>query len=98
MENVQPRQTFQANRAPNAPLAAWAACPNCPKAASKAVGTIAPRSAVSSGSVCGMRAAGSHIVLKVPMRHFPPIFVRYANTLLKRMLFGSDWPAHTPDR
>ncbi|WP_297768941.1 amidohydrolase family protein [uncultured Roseovarius sp.] len=32
-------------------------------------------------------------------KYFPEIFVRYANTLLKKkMLFGSDWPAITPDR
>jgi predicted TIM-barrel fold metal-dependent hydrolase len=32
-------------------------------------------------------------------KYFPQILVRYANTLLKRkMLFGSDWPAITPDR
>ena len=32
-------------------------------------------------------------------KYFPEIFIRYANTLLKRkMLFGSDWPAITPDR
>jgi uncharacterized protein len=32
-------------------------------------------------------------------KYFPPLFVRYANTLLKKkMLFGSDWPAITPDR
>ncbi len=32
-------------------------------------------------------------------RYFPEIFVKYANTLLKKkMLFGSDWPAITPDR
>jgi predicted TIM-barrel fold metal-dependent hydrolase len=32
-------------------------------------------------------------------KYFPPILVRYANTLLKhKMLFGSDWPAITPDR
>jgi predicted TIM-barrel fold metal-dependent hydrolase len=32
-------------------------------------------------------------------RYFPEIFIRYANSLLKRkMLFGSDWPAITPDR
>jgi len=32
-------------------------------------------------------------------KYFPPILVRYANTLLKeRMLFGSDWPAIMPDR
>ena len=32
-------------------------------------------------------------------KYFPPILVRYANTLLKdRVLFGSDWPAITPDR
>ena len=32
-------------------------------------------------------------------RYFPPIFVHYANTILKKkMLFGSDWPAITPDR
>jgi len=32
-------------------------------------------------------------------RYFPDVFVRYANTILKKkMLFGSDWPAITPDR
>jgi uncharacterized protein len=32
-------------------------------------------------------------------KYFPPILVQYANTILKRkMLFGSDWPAITPDR
>ncbi|MDQ0317277.1 amidohydrolase family protein [Amorphus orientalis] len=32
-------------------------------------------------------------------KYFPPILVKYANTLLKhKMLFGSDWPAITPDR
>lgn len=32
-------------------------------------------------------------------KYFPDIFVHYANTLLrKKMLFGSDWPAITPDR
>jgi predicted TIM-barrel fold metal-dependent hydrolase len=32
-------------------------------------------------------------------RYFPPILVQYANTILKKkMLFGSDWPAITPDR
>lgn len=32
-------------------------------------------------------------------RYFPEILVKYANTLLKRkVLFGSDWPAITPDR
>src|ERR1700749_2837304 len=32
-------------------------------------------------------------------KYFPPILVRYANTLLRRkMLFGSDWPAINPDR
>ena len=32
-------------------------------------------------------------------KYFPPILVRYANTLLKhKVLFGSDWPAITPDR
>lgn len=32
-------------------------------------------------------------------RYFPPLFVQYANTMLKKkMLFGSDWPAITPDR
>ncbi|MFV0244215.1 MAG: amidohydrolase family protein [Qingshengfaniella sp.] len=32
-------------------------------------------------------------------RYFPPILVQYANSLLKhKMLFGSDWPAITPDR
>lgn len=32
-------------------------------------------------------------------KYFPPILVRYANSLLKdRVLFGSDWPAITPDR
>lgn len=32
-------------------------------------------------------------------KYFPPVFVHYANTILKKkMLFGSDWPAITPDR
>lgn len=32
-------------------------------------------------------------------KYFPEILVRYCNTLLKKkMLFGSDWPAITPDR
>ncbi|GGD40254.1 amidohydrolase family protein [Sinisalibacter lacisalsi] len=32
-------------------------------------------------------------------KYFPDILVRYANTMLKKkMLFGSDWPAITPDR
>lgn len=32
-------------------------------------------------------------------KYFPEILVRYANTILKdRVLFGSDWPAITPDR
>lgn len=32
-------------------------------------------------------------------KYFPEIFVKYANTILKKkMLFGSDWPAITPDR
>jgi hypothetical protein len=32
-------------------------------------------------------------------KYFPAIFVQYANTILKKkMLFGSDWPAITPDR
>lgn len=32
-------------------------------------------------------------------RYFPEILIKYANTLLKKkMLFGSDWPAITPDR
>lgn len=32
-------------------------------------------------------------------KYFPPILIRYCNTLLKnKMLFGSDWPAITPDR
>ena len=32
-------------------------------------------------------------------KYFPEIFIKYANSLLKRkMLFGSDWPAITPDR
>jgi hypothetical protein len=32
-------------------------------------------------------------------RYFPAIFVQYANTILRRkMLFGSDWPAMTPER
>ena len=32
-------------------------------------------------------------------KYFPPILVKYANTLLKdRVLFGSDWPAIMPDR
>jgi len=32
-------------------------------------------------------------------KYFPPILVQYANTVLRhKMLFGSDWPAITPDR
>ncbi|MCW5771805.1 MAG: amidohydrolase [Rhodospirillaceae bacterium] len=32
-------------------------------------------------------------------KYFPPILVRYANSLLKhKVLFGSDWPAIAPDR
>ncbi|GAB1379271.1 amidohydrolase family protein [Pararhodobacter sp.] len=32
-------------------------------------------------------------------KYFPPILLQYANTMLrKKMLFGSDWPAITPDR
>ncbi|KMK66556.1 amidohydrolase family protein [Puniceibacterium sp. IMCC21224] len=32
-------------------------------------------------------------------KYFPEILIRYSNTLLKKkMLFGSDWPAITPDR
>jgi len=32
-------------------------------------------------------------------KYFPPILVRYANTLLKhKVLFGSDWPVIRPDR
>ncbi len=32
-------------------------------------------------------------------KYFPPILVRYTNTLLKRkMLFGSDWPMISPER
>lgn len=32
-------------------------------------------------------------------KYFPAILVQYANSLLrKKMLFGSDWPAITPDR
>ncbi len=32
-------------------------------------------------------------------RYFPPILVQYANSLIKdRVLFGSDYPAITPDR
>ncbi len=32
-------------------------------------------------------------------KYFPPILVQYANSLLrKKVLFGSDWPAITPDR
>jgi len=32
-------------------------------------------------------------------KYFPPILIRYANTLLKhKMLFGSDFPVITPDR
>ena len=32
-------------------------------------------------------------------KYFPPILIRYANTMLKhKVLFGSDWPAITPDR
>ncbi|NDV00951.1 amidohydrolase family protein [Pseudoroseicyclus tamaricis] len=32
-------------------------------------------------------------------KYFPPILVRYCNSILQdKMLFGSDWPAITPDR
>jgi predicted TIM-barrel fold metal-dependent hydrolase len=32
-------------------------------------------------------------------KYFPPILVRYANTLLReKMLFGSDWPMIAPER
>jgi hypothetical protein len=32
-------------------------------------------------------------------KYFPPILIQYANSILKeKMLFGSDWPAITPDR
>lgn len=32
-------------------------------------------------------------------KYFPEILMKYANTMLrKKMLFGSDWPAITPDR
>jgi len=32
-------------------------------------------------------------------KYFPETFIRYANSILKKkMLFGSDWPAITPDR
>ena len=32
-------------------------------------------------------------------KYFPKVLVQYANTILKKkMLFGSDWPAITPDR
>ncbi len=32
-------------------------------------------------------------------KYFPPILVRYANTLLReKVLFGSDWPMITPER
>jgi uncharacterized protein len=32
-------------------------------------------------------------------KYFPKILIQYANTMLKKkMLFGSDWPAITPDR
>jgi uncharacterized protein len=32
-------------------------------------------------------------------KYFPPVLVRYANTLLrKKVLFGSDWPMITPER
>ncbi len=32
-------------------------------------------------------------------KYFPPVLVRYCNSLLKhKMLYGSDWPAITPDR
>ncbi|MFT4960442.1 MAG: hypothetical protein ACI92Z_001526 [Paracoccaceae bacterium] len=31
-------------------------------------------------------------------KYFPEILVKYANTMLKKkILFGSDWPAFTPD-
>ena len=32
-------------------------------------------------------------------KYFPPILVQYTNSILRhKMLFGSDWPAITPDR
>ncbi|MCB1429516.1 MAG: amidohydrolase family protein, partial [Nitratireductor sp.] len=32
-------------------------------------------------------------------KYFPPILVRYANSILKKkMLFGSDWPMISPER
>jgi predicted TIM-barrel fold metal-dependent hydrolase len=32
-------------------------------------------------------------------KYFPPVLIQYANMLLRqKMLFGSDWPAITPDR
>jgi uncharacterized protein len=32
-------------------------------------------------------------------KYFPPILVKYANSILRhKVLFGSDWPAITPDR
>ena len=32
-------------------------------------------------------------------KYFPEIFIKYANSIMKKkMLFGSDWPAITPDR
>ena len=32
-------------------------------------------------------------------KYFPEIFIKYANSILRhKMLFGSDWPALTPDR
>ena len=32
-------------------------------------------------------------------KYFPPILVKYANTLLRhKVLFGSDWPVIRPDR
>jgi predicted TIM-barrel fold metal-dependent hydrolase len=31
-------------------------------------------------------------------KYFPEAFIRYANSILKKMLFGSDWPAITPGR
>lgn len=32
-------------------------------------------------------------------KYFPPILIQYINTILKhKMLFGTDWPAITPDR
>ncbi len=32
-------------------------------------------------------------------KYFPPILIQYTNTILKKkMLFGSDWPAITPER